>query len=52
LMLHGTAKNRWFDKSFNLVVCPDGKAGINWEHSWGDGVAVLNFFNIVRVAAC
>lgn len=39
-MLHGDANgliNRWFDKSFSLIVCKDGNAGINFEHSWGDG---------------
>ncbi|XP_031636280.1 carnitine O-palmitoyltransferase 2, mitochondrial [Contarinia nasturtii] len=47
-MLHGDANgliNRWFDKSFSLIVCKDGNAGINFEHSWGDGVAVLRYFN-------
>ncbi len=52
LMLHGEGRNRWFDKSFNITVCKNGKAGIAWEHSWGDGVAVLNFFNKVRLAGC
>lgn len=37
--------NRWFDKSFTLIVTKDGKAAINFEHSWGDGVAILRFFN-------
>ena len=27
------AQNRWFDKSMNLVVEPNGRAGINGEHS-------------------
>lgn len=47
-MLHGDKHgliNRWFDKSFSLIVCKDGNAGINFEHSWGDGVAVLRYFN-------
>lgn len=35
---------RWFDKSFSLIVASDGVAGINFEHSWGDGVAVLRYF--------
>ena len=47
-MLHGDAENRWWDKSFNLIVAPNGSAAISWEHAWGDGVAVLNFFNTVR----
>jgi len=47
VMLHGDARNRWFDKSFNLIVAGNGRAGIQWEHAWGDGVAVLRFFNDV-----
>ena len=39
--------NRWFDKSFQLIICKDGKAAVNFEHAWGDGVAVLRFFNEV-----
>lgn len=46
-MLHGNCLNRWGDKSFNIIVCANGKAGISWEHAWGDGVAVLRFFNEV-----
>jgi carnitine O-palmitoyltransferase 2 len=37
--------NRWFDKSFSLIFTRSGNAAINFEHSWGDGVAVLRFFN-------
>lgn len=32
---------RWFDKSFSIQVSQDGVAAVNFEHSWGDGVAVL-----------
>ncbi|KZC11017.1 Carnitine O-palmitoyltransferase 2, mitochondrial [Dufourea novaeangliae] len=46
--LHADGTNRWFDKSFSLIVTQDGYAGINFEHSWGDGVAVLRFFNDVK----
>ncbi|XP_076246066.1 carnitine palmitoyltransferase 2 isoform X2 [Calliopsis andreniformis] len=46
--LHADGINRWFDKSFSLIVTQDGYAGINFEHSWGDGVAVLRFFNDVK----
>lgn len=45
--LHGDGGNRWFDKSFQLILCKDGKAAVNFEHAWGDGVAVLRFFNEV-----
>lgn len=47
--LHGARKdgplNRWFDKSFSIVITKDGHSCINFEHSWGDGVAILRFFN-------
>lgn len=39
--------NRWFDKSFSILTTRDGHSAINFEHSWGDGVAVLRFFNEV-----
>ncbi|XP_077439893.1 carnitine O-palmitoyltransferase 2, mitochondrial isoform X2 [Vanacampus margaritifer] len=44
-MLHGDGVNRWFDKSFSIIVAQDGHTAINFEHSWGDGVAVLRFLN-------
>jgi len=30
------APNIWFDKSINMIVFPNGKAGLNCEHSWAD----------------
>lgn len=45
--LYGNGGNRWFDKSFSLIVAADGNAAVNFEHSWGDGVAVMRFFNEV-----
>lgn len=41
--LHSDGKNRWFDKSLSLIVTENSLSGINFEHSWGDGVAVLRF---------
>lgn len=46
-MLHGSGLNRWFDKSFSIIMMEDGTTAINFEHSWGDGVAVLRFQNEV-----
>ncbi|XP_058808413.1 carnitine O-palmitoyltransferase 2, mitochondrial [Phymastichus coffea] len=46
--LHGEAENRWFDKSFSLIISKDGFAGINFEHSWGDGVAILRYFQDIK----
>lgn len=37
--------SRWFDKSVSLLLSADGTAAINFEHAWGDGVAVLRYFN-------
>jgi carnitine O-palmitoyltransferase 2 len=45
--LFDECKNRWYDKSLSVIVDKDGTAGINFEHSWGDGVAVLRYFNEV-----
>lgn len=42
--LHGDPKNRWFDKSLSLIFTKNGQSAVNFEHSWGDGVAVLRFF--------
>ncbi|XP_016966712.1 carnitine O-palmitoyltransferase 2, mitochondrial [Drosophila biarmipes] len=44
-LLAGKAQNRWFDKSISLLISADGTTAINFEHSWGDGVAVLRYFN-------
>uniref|UniRef100_A0A3Q3W9A7 Choline/carnitine acyltransferase domain-containing protein n=1 Tax=Mola mola TaxID=94237 RepID=A0A3Q3W9A7_MOLML len=44
-MLHGEEGNRWFDKSFSLIITKDGQVAINFEHSWGDGVTLGRFQN-------
>jgi carnitine O-palmitoyltransferase 2 len=41
LLCGDDGRNRWFDKCFQLIVDGNGQATINFEHSWGDGVAVL-----------
>lgn len=43
--LFSNASNRWFDKSLSVTVSKDTRAAITFEHSWGDGVAVLRYFN-------
>jgi carnitine O-acetyltransferase len=40
--LHGDPKNRWYDKSFTYIAYPDGKLGLNIEHSGWDGSTVMN----------
>mmetsp|Transcript_27260 Transcript_27260/g.65279 ORF Transcript_27260/g.65279 Transcript_27260/m.65279 type:complete len:1191 (+) Transcript_27260:359-3931(+) len=38
----GTCTNRWYDK-LQIIVCSDGTAGINFEHSAIDGHTALRF---------
>ena len=33
MLFHGDVNNRWFDKSVQLVVCPNGTVGANVEHA-------------------
>ncbi|XP_043856655.1 carnitine O-palmitoyltransferase 2, mitochondrial-like [Dromiciops gliroides] len=47
IMLYGNGHNRWFDKSFNLILTKDGSAAINFEHSWGDVLTILRFMKEV-----
>uniref|UniRef100_A0A915ERU8 carnitine O-palmitoyltransferase n=1 Tax=Ditylenchus dipsaci TaxID=166011 RepID=A0A915ERU8_9BILA len=46
-LLHGKAYNRWFDKSFNFIISPNGRFGINAEHSWGDAAVTAHFVEYV-----
>ncbi|KXS16095.1 acyltransferase ChoActase/COT/CPT [Gonapodya prolifera JEL478] len=43
-LFHGDASNRWFDKTIQLVVANDGRAGINAEHSAVDAMVVVKVF--------
>ncbi|CAL8105249.1 unnamed protein product [Calicophoron daubneyi] len=45
--LAGPSHSRWFDKSFSLLVDRAGRVGVNFEHSWGDGVAIVRLCNDV-----
>ena len=38
----GTCTNRWYDK-MQIIVCENGSAGINFEHTGIDGHTVLRF---------
>ncbi|XP_040018915.2 carnitine O-palmitoyltransferase 1, liver isoform isoform X2 [Gasterosteus aculeatus] len=39
-LLHGKCYDRWFDKSFNLIIFKNGTMGLNAEHSWADAPIV------------
>lgn len=44
LLLHGTGHDRWYDKSFNLIIGKNGRAGFNCEHSWADAPIVAHLW--------
>ena len=50
-LLHGDSGNRWFDKSFSLIVFADGTAGINVEHCELDGTTILSFVDTLLGAS-
>ncbi|CAF0774253.1 unnamed protein product [Brachionus calyciflorus] len=35
-ILHGKGHDRWFDKSFNMIVSKNARVGLNVEHTWAD----------------
>jgi len=43
-LFHGDGASLWFDKSLQLVVFEDGRAGLNAEHAWGDAPMVSHMF--------
>eukprot|EP00698_Gefionella_okellyi_P003630 TRINITY_DN13402_c0_g1_i1.p1 TRINITY_DN13402_c0_g1~~TRINITY_DN13402_c0_g1_i1.p1 ORF type:complete len:603 (+),score=134.67 TRINITY_DN13402_c0_g1_i1:88-1809(+) len=42
-MLHSDCRNRWFDKTVQLIVSAEGKAAVNMEHSGPDGHTLLRY---------
>ncbi|VBB32584.1 unnamed protein product, partial [Acanthocheilonema viteae] len=48
-LLHGTGCDRWFDKSFNLIIFKNGRFGINAEHSWGDAAVVAHLMEFCAI---
>ena len=46
-LIHNDGKTLWFDKSFNFVVFPDGRAGMNAEHSYADALTVAHMWEWV-----
>ncbi|NXT99338.1 CPT1A palmitoyltransferase, partial [Buphagus erythrorhynchus] len=39
-LIHGRCYDRWFDKTFTLIIFKNGKIGLNAEHSWADAPIV------------
>uniref|UniRef100_A0A671L335 Carnitine O-palmitoyltransferase 1, muscle isoform n=1 Tax=Sinocyclocheilus anshuiensis TaxID=1608454 RepID=A0A671L335_9TELE len=51
-LLHGKCYDRWFDKSFTLIVYKNGKTGINTEHSWADSPIIGHMWEYVLATDC
>ncbi|CAH0521081.1 unnamed protein product [Peronospora belbahrii] len=51
-LIHGNGGNRWFDKSFNLVVYKNSVAGINAEHAWADAPVMAHAWEQVYTKQC
>ncbi|XP_063782694.1 carnitine O-palmitoyltransferase 1, muscle isoform [Pseudophryne corroboree] len=51
-LLHGNCYNRWFDKSFNLVVFSNGRLGLNAEHSWADAPVIGHLWEFMLATDC
>ncbi|XP_062973116.1 carnitine O-palmitoyltransferase 1, liver isoform isoform X2 [Elgaria multicarinata webbii] len=51
-LLHGKCYDRWFDKSFTLIVFKNGKMGLNTEHSWADAPIVGHLWENVMLSDC
>uniref|UniRef100_A0AAZ3NRE3 carnitine O-palmitoyltransferase n=1 Tax=Oncorhynchus tshawytscha TaxID=74940 RepID=A0AAZ3NRE3_ONCTS len=45
-LLHGKCYDRWFDKSFNLIVFRNGTMGLNAEHSWADAPIIGHLWEV------
>jgi len=48
-LFHGNGKNRWCDKSFSMVIFPNGKAGLHVEHSWADAPVMSHVWEYVVI---
>uniref|UniRef100_T1K5L4 Uncharacterized protein n=1 Tax=Tetranychus urticae TaxID=32264 RepID=T1K5L4_TETUR len=46
-LLHGSGYDRWYDKSFDLIVGRNGRAGFNAEHSWADAPIMAHLWEFI-----
>ncbi|XP_052265796.1 carnitine O-palmitoyltransferase 1, liver isoform-like [Dreissena polymorpha] len=45
-LFHADGKSIWFDKSLTLLVQPDGRMGLNCEHSYADAPVLAHIIEI------
>lgn len=48
--LHGDGANRWYDKTFNIIVGKNGRVGFNGEHSWSDAPIMSHMWEFILAA--
>nr|XP_045604832.1 carnitine O-palmitoyltransferase 1, liver isoform-like isoform X2 [Procambarus clarkii] len=46
-MLHGKGYDRWYDKSFNVIIMKNGRIGFNAEHSWADAPVLGHMWEFI-----
>ncbi|XP_056593850.1 carnitine O-palmitoyltransferase 1, liver isoform [Triplophysa dalaica] len=51
-LFHGKCYDRWFDKSFTVVLYKNGKNGLNAEHSWADAPVMAHLWEYVMTTDC
>ncbi|NP_001030097.2 palmitoyl thioesterase CPT1C [Rattus norvegicus] len=51
-LLTGQGHDRWFDKSFTLIVFSNGKLGLSVEHSWADCPVAGHLWEFTLATEC
>ncbi|XP_058136605.1 palmitoyl thioesterase CPT1C isoform X2 [Dasypus novemcinctus] len=51
-LLAGRGYDRWFDKSFTLIVFSNGKLGLSVEHSWADCPVAGHMWEFTLATEC
>lgn len=41
------ATNRWYDKSFQMIIFKNGRLGVNVEHTWADAPVMVHMFDFI-----
>lgn len=45
---HNNSANRWFDKTLQFIICPDGGVGLTYEHSPAEGPPIMALLDHVH----
>jgi carnitine O-palmitoyltransferase 1 len=50
LYMCGNNHSRWCDKSFNVIITKNAKAGVHAEHAWGDAPALAHILEVMMLS--